>query len=156
MRSYRWSRNAATANNSRKQLWFPKNPITGEGWKLPKENRSFCEDTLDTDDDNMTTDCLKNNLYTFKETVLYANGQYWNGPRLTVGGVVHLVKPFKESIDPHKNARFLLSLNPDLSYFVGIADHNFLMASTNPSAVPYTLRRVGLNSGIHTFYLKVK
>ena len=42
-----------------------------------------------------------------------------------------------------------------MSYFVGIADPNFLMVSTNPSAVPYILRSIGLNSGYHAYFLMV-
>ena len=141
-------------------MLYPVNPTFGEGWKVPKENRTFCEDEFNTHDNitaarRMVEACFKKNAYSFNETVLFANGQYKHKPKVTGGGVVHYVKPLKESIDPNKNKRFVLGLNPNMSYFVGIADPNFLMVSTNPSAVPYILRSIGLNSGYHSYFLMV-
>ena len=135
-------------------MLFGGDPVYSKGWKVASENISFCEDVNWNTRDDLEA-CFKKYAYTFNETVLSADGKYLRKLKVSTAGILHFVKPLKESIDPHQNKGFLLQLNPKLNYFFGITDPNFEIASTNPSAVPYILQELGLSAGVQLLTLMV-
>ena len=154
----------------------PKSSSTGGGaWKMGNDqndipddfqkgygkflNNHFCGDE-EINNKTSLEKCLKNITYPLDETMLNITGglvSYDYSFKVSAfSGLIHYIRPHFTSFESNGRASPLtLKLNPKLNYFVAFADPSFQVATSNPSSVPYDLRKFEHNSGNIIIYLKV-
>ena len=132
-------------------MLFPESPTTGGGWKVERGEESFCEDENITRMEDLEY-CMREHAYTINDTVVSCNQPFKRTFKVSTSGLVHMIQPANKT----GNKPFNVNLNPQLNYFVGFTDPKYQLLSSNPSAVPYILRNIPFNSGMHIIYLKVR
>ena len=154
----------------------PKSSSTGGGaWKMGNDHNDIPDDFQkgfqkflsnhfcgDEEIKNITSlvKCLKNITYPLDETMLNITGgsvsHDYSFKVSAFSGLIHYIRPHFTTFESNGRASTLtLKLNPKLNYFVAFADPSFLVASSNPSSVPYDLQKFEHNSGNIIIYLKV-
>ena len=133
-------------------MLLPENPVKGSGWKVPRQNVSFCgnEDLKKMEE---MEECMKEYAYTFNETVIRCNKELEREFKVALGfGLVHIIKPANDSLKSNENPMQLF-LNPKLNYFIAFIDPIFKIVSFNPSI--YIMRKIHFNSGWNVINLQV-
>ena len=100
--------------------------------------------------------CLTCRQYSFDDLVLSYNGTFDRTFKIAHHGPEHIIRPTLGQIKylPEEGT-LSLSFKASLSYVLTFVDPKYQLLSVHPTAIPSTIVKIGVNSGMTLIYLKV-
>ena len=110
----------------------------------------------DCADLNKFEPCMMCRGYSFDDLVLSHDGQFNRTYKIAGHGPEHIISPAPGQIkySPEENT-LKLSFKPSLSYIITFVDPRYQVVSVHPTAIPKTIVKIGVESGVTLIYLKV-